>query len=279
MKQIFFTFTITCFFLFSTKAQVVAGQIDDFEDGTTQGWVEGTSSPNPPINISTGGPLGANDNFLQNISSGTGTAGSKMAFFNDTQWTGNFTIQEVVAIKFDAKVETNDLNLRVAFDGAGGQFATTNAISLTQGSGWNSVSIPILAGDFTATGGFDINQTLQNVSRMKFLSSSTPSWVGDRIAATIELDNIEAESTLSIKDKSLTDFLILPNPANKNITLKLPINENYNIEIYNVLGNRIYFFKTNTVNNRINVQNWAKGVYIIRVSSTRNSHTKRFIKR
>ena len=57
MKQIFFTFTITCFFLFSTKAQVVAGQIDDFEDGTTQGWVEGTSSPNPPINISTGGDM------------------------------------------------------------------------------------------------------------------------------------------------------------------------------------------------------------------------------
>ena len=102
-------------------SQVVAGQIDDFENGTVQSWSEGgglSTSPNPPVNISTGGPNGANDNFLRNVSSGGFGAGSRMVMFNQNQWTGNYTGQKIVAIKFKAKAITNSLNLRIAFDGA-----------------------------------------------------------------------------------------------------------------------------------------------------------------
>ena len=49
-----------------------AGQVDDFEDGTVQGWSEGGPSPNPPVNIATGGPDGADDNYLRNAASGGG---------------------------------------------------------------------------------------------------------------------------------------------------------------------------------------------------------------
>ena len=34
-----------------TARGVVLGQVDDFEDGTTQGWMRGAVAPNPPSNI------------------------------------------------------------------------------------------------------------------------------------------------------------------------------------------------------------------------------------
>ena len=39
-------------------AQVSAGQVDDFEDGTVQNWIIGITGPLSPINVATGGPAG-----------------------------------------------------------------------------------------------------------------------------------------------------------------------------------------------------------------------------
>ena len=63
-------------------SQVELGQIDDFSDGTTQGWVEGSQSNNPPVNISGGGPGGPFDAYIEVASSGTpGSSGGNQAFF------------------------------------------------------------------------------------------------------------------------------------------------------------------------------------------------------
>ena len=66
-----------CFLVFfwamishTTEADVIVGQVDDFQDGTTMGWREGEISPNPPMHAANGGPLGALDSFLLNTSSG-----------------------------------------------------------------------------------------------------------------------------------------------------------------------------------------------------------------
>jgi hypothetical protein len=50
----------------SSSWAVTVGQVDTFEDGTTQGWVAGVLGavhPVPPANA-LGGPAGANDNYL-----------------------------------------------------------------------------------------------------------------------------------------------------------------------------------------------------------------------
>ena len=49
-----------------TWAQVVANQVDDFEDGTTQNWViGGAAGPEfQPMNVATDGPGGVDDNYL-----------------------------------------------------------------------------------------------------------------------------------------------------------------------------------------------------------------------
>ena len=104
----------------SVCAQTV-GQIDDFEDGTTQGWVVGlfgATPPNPPTNEPTGGPAGVDDNFLQYASTGTSGAGSKMIIQNvDSRWLGDFTTAGVVRIKMDVRVTGADLDLRVSLTG------------------------------------------------------------------------------------------------------------------------------------------------------------------
>ena len=71
-----------------TAFAVELGQIDDFEDGGTQGWRKGGASNNQPTNISTGGPSGANDNYLQTVSTGGAGADSKQVIFNTAQWIG-----------------------------------------------------------------------------------------------------------------------------------------------------------------------------------------------
>src|SRR5262245_31977559 len=67
---------------------VVIGQIDDFEDGTTQDWGSGSSNPNGPANVADDGPAGAGDNFLQLTANGAGSGGKLVAFCTE-QWAGN----------------------------------------------------------------------------------------------------------------------------------------------------------------------------------------------
>ncbi|PTM06502.1 MAG: hypothetical protein DA407_11750 [Bacteroidetes bacterium] len=279
MKKTLLTLFLICFIGSLTFAQVTAEQVDDFEDGTTQGWIEGGASPNPPTNITTGGPSGANDNYLQDLSAGGGGAGSRMVFYNQSQWTGDYTTQSIVAIKFHVKVETNDLNIRVAFDGGGGRFCTTNSVNIIAGSGWSYVVVPILSSDFTAVGGSDINDTLADVNTMRILSSSTPSWVGESIVATLEVDNILAATTLSINENKKVDFSIYPNPSKSKLNINLAQNNNATkVEVFDILGKRIYLQSLTSINSTINASSWNSGVYLVKITSDIGTQTKRFVK-
>src|SRR5678815_5531455 len=63
--------------------------VDNFEDGTTQGWFVPGPHPAPPANIPTGGPGGAGDNYLQVTALGGDTAGSRLSVQNASQWQGD----------------------------------------------------------------------------------------------------------------------------------------------------------------------------------------------
>ena len=92
--------------LFSQASGAVIGQVDNFEDGTTQGWVVGllgAPSPAPPQNIPNGGPLGAGDNYLQLTSVGGSGAGNRLVVINLAQWAGNYTAAGVTFIGMDLR--------------------------------------------------------------------------------------------------------------------------------------------------------------------------------
>ncbi|MEM7061647.1 MAG: calcium-binding protein [Cyanobacteria bacterium P01_B01_bin.77] len=167
---------------------------NNFEDGSAQGWGIGNASthPNPPANITSGGPDGVDDNFLQTQANGGAGAGSRLAFFNENpEWTGDYTAGEVTGITASANNQGGGtIVLRVALDGAGGRFVTTEGITLSPGSGWQDVAFSIEAADLTAVGGTDVAATLADVSQIRFINSSTPSYQGAPVAAQLGIDNI-----------------------------------------------------------------------------------------
>lgn len=279
MKKTLLTFALSAFIVSSVLSQVTAGQTDDFQDGTTQGWRVGNNSINPPVNITTGGPTGSGDNYLQYTTTGVGGADGRMVVYNQTQWAGDFTAQGIVAIEFDIKVETNDLNIRIAFDGGGGRFCTTNSVSVTAGSGWNHIVIPISAGDFSAVGGSDIADTLADANTVRILSSSSASWTGEMVAAIMEVDNVEAATSLSLNEINSLDFSIYPNPSKSNLNINLVKSSSATkVEVYDILGKRIHTQSLTDIRSRINSSNWNSGVYLVKITNGTGTQTKRFVK-
>jgi hypothetical protein len=174
---------------------ITLGQIDDFEDGTTMGWTEGIFSPNPPTNVPTGGPEGAGDSYLQNVSSGSIFAGGKMVMFNQTQWAGDYIAAGVTGIElWMANLGADSLFMRVGVQGALTQFVSTVSVPLAPGSGWQNVSFNLTtAGMSLVSGTASLSQVLSTVTDLRILSAKlAPSWQGDRIAATLGVDHITA---------------------------------------------------------------------------------------
>jgi hypothetical protein len=172
---------------------ITVGQIDDFQDGTTQGWGSGPFNPNPPVNVADVGPAGVGDDSLQITSIGGLGAGSRLVAFNTAQWAGDYLTPGVIMILADVNnVGATNLDLRLAFDGLGGRFASTASLPLAAGSGWQMLGFPITAGDLTSVGGLDVNATLGGVTQLRLLSAALPSFMGDVIAAQLLADNIVA---------------------------------------------------------------------------------------
>lgn len=184
----------------SSASAVVSGQVDTFEDGTTQGWVVallGAPHPAPPTNVASGGPAGSDDNYLLVTAVGGAGAGSKLSVINPAQWTGNFIMAGIGFIEMDLNnFGPSDLSLRVLFeDPMGGPPAniafSSDAIVLPAGSGWTSVIFPVSLADLTAGQG-DGAAALMNTTAMRIFHNPLPASPGPAVEALLGIDNIEA---------------------------------------------------------------------------------------
>lgn len=273
-------------FVPTSNAQVTLNQVDDFQDGTTQEWRIGGAgnATNGPINVPNAGPAGSGDNCLQYTSLGGNGVASKMVFYSQNQqWSGDYTSEGVDQISMDVNVQTNDLNLRIAMQGTNGtRICSTNAINITANGTWSNITFPITAGDFTVvSGGGNAASVLSSVFTVRILSSSSPTWdLPDVIAATIQVDNVTASSSLSVTDfeGNNKEFTISPNPSKNKLNVILPSNEEMNIEVFDVLGKRVYKGILSQMSSSVNVSNWKIGVYLVRVSNDTSTQVKRFIK-
>lgn len=81
---------------------------------------------------------------------------------------------------------------------------------------------------------------------------------------------------LGLQEMNATLFEISPNPANDYIKIHALVNEKMNIEIINVQGQKIL---TKMIQNdeNISTQNWERGTYIIKISTTENTISKKII--
>ncbi len=188
---------------------IVAGQVDDFEDGTTQAWREGVLSPNPPTNQPSGGPAGVGDNYLENVSGG-GLAGSRQIMFNQLQWSGDYVAAGVVRIDMDlANFGATELAIRIALQGAlFDRFSSTQAFALPPDGQWRSASFDLTEGALTQVLGVGtLEAALSGVTTLRILSAAGgPSFMGDPIFATLGVDNISAGCSVATGELGSADL-------------------------------------------------------------------------
>lgn len=184
------------------SAAPMLGQMDTFQDGTTQGWAVsllGAPHPAPPSNVG-GGQGGAADRYLLLQSVGGQGAGSKLSGANlDSRWTGDYTAAGVTAIRMDAiNLGQTDLYLRFGFEdpipGPPANIAFSDAIYLPAGSGWQTLRFHVRPGDLTAAIG-SVATALANTTVVRLYHSPAPNFPNPvfqvpSIAAQLGVDNI-----------------------------------------------------------------------------------------
>ncbi len=179
--------------------QVVINQVDDFNDGTVQGWVTGKLNDTIITNQ-------ANKLQVRAIG-GTGQFG-KLLVFNETTWSGDYIGQGITSIKL--KLQNifdpfgNGLKMRLAIgDGrAPGAspngttwFVSTTPVILTTSSGEVEAMFSIKEADLTrAQGAATYTSVLSNVAALRITNAtSATNPRGDDITiATLLIDDITA---------------------------------------------------------------------------------------
>lgn len=199
------TFGLSC----AAQGAVVLGQSDDFEDGTTRGWFAGGGPAvgvpaTPPANVSSGGPAGAGDAFLQIVAIGGFGPGSKLSALNVSRWSGNYVSAGIDRIQMDVNnFGTTEVHLRLLFEdfpvtpGPPVNLAvTTDGVHVPAGSGWLTIGFDIDPADLTALAG-NATDALMNTDTLRLFHSPLPEFppppVGPpAIAAQIGIDNMLA---------------------------------------------------------------------------------------
>lgn len=186
-------------------AAVTLGQVDTFQNGTTQNWTIGFSLPDlpVPVNVPTGGPAGDGDAYLllTAVGSASPNVASRLAVFNEDQWLGNYLAAGVNAIAMSVNnFGTTDLYLRLVLanfpvDGfpADLMAMSTVPVFLPAGSGWTSVVFPLNSGRLTAIVG-DVPTALTNPGELRIIHSPNLRWPPPRVEASLGVDNIKAIS-------------------------------------------------------------------------------------
>lgn len=186
------------------NADPIIGQVDSFEDGTTQGWhinALGIGAPPAealPANVPTGGPGGVDDGYLQLASLGTPSAGGRLVALNlDSRWTGDYLAAGVDAITMDVNnLGTTDLALRLLFEHLEGGPPTDLALSaeavlVPAGGGWSRVTFRIRPADLIALAG-SVETALGAASVVRLLHGPTVGFPGPPVTAVLGVDNITA---------------------------------------------------------------------------------------
>jgi hypothetical protein len=174
---------------------VTKGQKDDFENGTTQSWRVGSrgTGGGSPVNVATGGPGGASDNYMRLTSTGSFGALSKLVVFNDSQWTGPYD-STVAGVSMQlANFGATALKMRIALQDNSFNTYVSKAFDLAPDGQWRTASWVLNTADFTSPTGGNINTGRNGIREVRILHSVGGSGLtGDPIAATVGVDNITA---------------------------------------------------------------------------------------
>ena len=119
----------------------------------------------------------------------------------------------------------------------------------------------------------DTNNTYGQGNRNPFIDNpflATKIWGGNAAE--------DIWGTLATTDSFKTSFKIYPNPASGN-TLYFTVDKNVTIKIYSILGKLIVDKTISINNNKIDISKINKGIYIIKISSNKQTTTNKFVRK
>jgi dienelactone hydrolase len=74
-------------------------------------------------------------------------------------------------------------------------------------------------------------------------------------------------TTNILTNNQLNKISVYPNPFKNSLKIKIDNNEKVSIEVYNILGEKVNEFITNTNEIHLNTENWGSGIYFIKVNT------------
>ena len=188
--------------LLAPPAFAIPAAVQDFEDGTAEGWTFGGGPggvPSTPQTVASGGAGGADDEYMRLTSNGTSGPGSKLSAINASAWGGNYTDAGLTTIDMDLRnFGASDLYVRLLLLDLSGLpqalYAITDAVFLPSGGDWTAVTFSVTAADLIALEG-DPAALLQSVTELRILGSADPNWLfkpGEQpsVTAVLGVDNI-----------------------------------------------------------------------------------------
>ena len=177
---------------------------DTFEDGTTMGWFIPMETPFAPANMATGGPAGAGDAYLQLTATGQPGPAGRLAVLNESQWTGDFIAEGVIAIAMHVNnFGPSEVTLRLLLEdfpatpGPPTNLATTlTDIVVPAGSGWVEVVFDLSLSNLVALFG-TTQGALSDVDVLRIFHNPDPDFPGPGIGiplinVLLGVDNITA---------------------------------------------------------------------------------------
>jgi hypothetical protein len=194
-----------CVMAASVVQAITIPQVDDFQDGSRQGWQGAVGDV--LMNV---GPAGIGDHSLLMTTTGfPGGVNSRLIAYHGgastpvaTQWTGDWSAAGVRRIAFDV-LNPNSVPLTIWLGiagpagpgGAGNKDAhvTKTSFTVPPDEQWHSLDFRVLADDFVAWGANGSPAAaLANVFQFRILHSSTQEWRGALGEASMLIDNVRA---------------------------------------------------------------------------------------
>lgn len=111
----------------------------------------------------------------------------------------------------------------------------------------------------------------------RFVFHSDPAVVEDGVV----IDDFLISGTLSNQEFELNNLLIYPNPSNGIFNIAISKQDNYQVEVYDVLGKQIFSKQYNQVNDTIflDLSDASIGVYFVKIKSNNQIVTKKITKK
>ncbi len=292
-------FSLLCCLLFCLSA-ISQNFYSDFEDGTLQGW----TNTNGSTDFLTVIPNGTSGGYhLQKNVDGSNSPLGEMAIKNTENWVGNYFYSPTGSGDQDMKSvdeiilrnsNSFNLNLRFAYKGSNGYMVvTTDPIVVPAQSDWavytseHYIDFPVIHNltILNDTGGLPYAEVFNNVHEMfedvvefRILHNNEIAFDGSIETGTLEIDDIYFYELLSVEDPSIDSIKLFPNPVKDMLSISTKNDILKEIEIFNVLGEKVFYSKLSSKTTKLDLSILKSGVYFATIKTERSNITKKIIK-